>query len=1092
VSLSVNDKMTIEKIGHQAISASAGSGKTFQLAHRYIRLMASGVGPDRIIALTFSRKAAGEIFDSIVKYLRVAASSPHQAQKTAEIIGKPQLNQVDFLHLLRSLLDSLHRLHVGTLDSFTIGVIRTFPMELGISSSFQVMDSDGAQAKTARQEVLARIFNNRYVDRSAQREFLEAFKQATYGQEEKSLERSLDTFISEYRNYYQILPAQDVWGTREYIWPIGSSWLADVGDVSPIADRLQALLTQDELPENMMNRWHTFLDAIRTFGTNSLWTGDIEYLSKKLLDEVEALHQGSATIKIDRANCELSPEESNLSLGLLIHVMKTELSAALQKTRGIYRVLDQYEQFYEDMVRRRGKLTFSDAQYLLTPANHDSDGSLISRLIDEDSRLYIDYRLDCKLDHWLLDEFQDTSDLQWEVLSNLADEILQDISGQRSFFYVGDVKQAIYGWRGGNARLFNKVLQQYGDQIEQRPMNTSFRSSQPIIDTVNNVFTDPPSDLPSGTIAEWKQVWQEHQCQEGFVPQHGYAALLEPVCNSGEVKPTDDDRYQVVAHLLKEIDPISRGFSVAILMRSNENGKRIVNLLRRECPDMKIVHEGRASIKDNPVVSLLLSLVKFAAHPGDTFAWRHLEMSPLWEYINRKRLNRNSLSLELLREIQTDGFKALVRTWGARLDAVHALDDFGRMRLENLVNAAAEFDTNDSHDCDSFLHFIDNYQIHELATDDTVRVMTIHQSKGLGFDIVILPDLQARSMIHSGDPGFITARDSTTNHPLWALKMPRRLIAQNDPTLASQMLVEDETACFDALCVLYVALTRAKQGLYMITSFPGKTAKTLTSGSFLKMQLCGESKPKEGPPITIDGQEFTCLYETGERNWYMQGPSKERAIKDLEMLELSKSFNKQPSRRSRLARISPSEEVQREQKASELFSNTYYESLEFGTAIHQLFQKVTWIDQTEIEESIQDWQQRSLAEEDFKQRVTQQFRQTLTFEDVRQVLSRPTGNIELWREKRFEIVMDGQWVTGAFDRVMIERDANGNALSATILDFKSDEAEDDSSLKHIAERYRPQMLLYRKALSQILNLDRERISIQLLFTQSGQVYDLPS
>ncbi len=88
--------------------------------------------------------------------------------------------------------------------------------------------------------------------------------------------------------------------------------------------------------------------------------------------------------------------------------------------------------------------------------------------------------------------------------------------------------------------------------------------------------------------------------------------------------------------------------------------------------------------------------------------------------------------------------------------------------------------------------------------------------------------------------------------------------------------------------------------------------------------------------------------------------------------------------------------------------------------------------------------------------------------------------------------MDGQWVTGAFDRVMIERDANGNALSTTILDFKSDEVDNGSSLHGIAERYRPQMLLYRKALSQILNLDRERISIQLLFTQSGQVYDLSS
>ncbi|HUV52709.1 MAG TPA: UvrD-helicase domain-containing protein, partial [Dehalococcoidia bacterium] len=84
-------------IGHEAISASAGSGKTFQLAHRYIWLLANGVNPDRITALTFSRKAAGEIFDSVIKYLCEAASSPEQARKTGGRIGKPEFEQDDFL-----------------------------------------------------------------------------------------------------------------------------------------------------------------------------------------------------------------------------------------------------------------------------------------------------------------------------------------------------------------------------------------------------------------------------------------------------------------------------------------------------------------------------------------------------------------------------------------------------------------------------------------------------------------------------------------------------------------------------------------------------------------------------------------------------------------------------------------------------------------------------------------------------------------------------------------------------------------------------------------------------------------------------------
>ncbi|PIU56827.1 MAG: hypothetical protein COS88_02415, partial [Chloroflexi bacterium CG07_land_8_20_14_0_80_51_10] len=533
-----------------------------------------------------------------------------------------------------------------TLDSFTIGVLRTFPMELGIASDFQVMDNDSAAAKSARQEVLARIFDSHQADRAAQRDFLTAFKQATFGQEEKVLERSLDTFIGEYRNYYQLLPVPEAWGLENMIWPGGSPWLVKIDNVNAIAYELKALLAKEDLSDSLMNRWQTFIDAVRKFGIGSLWTRDVGYLFEKLSEVIDGLRQGNAGIKVDRTKYELSTEQSQLSLALLTHIMKTELNTALEKTRGIYRVLDQYERFYDELVRLRGKLTFTDAQYLLTEANNYSGGALLSRVSGQagrvllPARLYIDYRLDCKLDHWLLDEFQDTSDLQWGVLRNLADEILQDTSSQRSFFYVGDVKQAVYGWRGGNARIFSKILDQYGDQIEQRPLNTSFRSCQPVIDTVNRVFSNLPAELLQGAIREWERIWQPHESQKDAVPEHGYVALLEPPCQHGEVKPTDEDRYGIVAQLLKDIDPLSRGLSVAILVRTNENGKSIVDFLRRECSGMNIIHEGRGSVEDNPVVSLLLSLVKFAAHPGDTFAWRHLQMSPLRDYFAQEGLDR--------------------------------------------------------------------------------------------------------------------------------------------------------------------------------------------------------------------------------------------------------------------------------------------------------------------------------------------------------------------------------------------------------------------------------------------------------------------
>ena len=125
---------------------------------------------------------------------------------------------------------------------------------------------------------------------------------------------------------------------------------------------------------------------------------------------------------------------------------------------------------------------------------------------------------------------------------------------------------------------------------------------------------------------------------------------------------------------------------------------------------MSVLHEGRASIKDNPVVSVLLSLVKFAAHPGDTLAWRHLQMSPLQKLSGRDKLNRENLSSILLGRIQSGGFQALIRKWGSRLNSVHCIDGFGRKRLGELISAAIEFDRTGSRDCSSFLRFIDSYE----------------------------------------------------------------------------------------------------------------------------------------------------------------------------------------------------------------------------------------------------------------------------------------------------------------------------------------------------------------------------------------------
>jgi ATP-dependent helicase/nuclease subunit A len=279
-------------LSHEAISASAGSGKTYALAHRYIRLLASGVPADRIIALTFSRKAAGEIFDSIVNHLCSAAADAGSAGHTSRDARIPLTEPAGFMALLRGFLDGLHRVRIGTLDSFIIGVVRAFPVELGVPVNFRVLDSDSTSAAELRGRALARLYNPRITHRCAQIEFLEAFKQATFGREEKDLAARLDSFVERHRNHYRALPEASAWGAESAVWPGGSPWLEKKADPERAADALSAYLAAADLDDKIVARWETFLSAARSFGPGAPWIRDIEYLFEKLVAIAGDLHAG--------------------------------------------------------------------------------------------------------------------------------------------------------------------------------------------------------------------------------------------------------------------------------------------------------------------------------------------------------------------------------------------------------------------------------------------------------------------------------------------------------------------------------------------------------------------------------------------------------------------------------------------------------------------------------------------------------------------------------------------------------------------------------------------------------------------------------
>jgi len=830
----------MNNIQNKAISASAGSGKTFRLAHRYMGLLARGIPPDRICALTFSRKAAGEIFDSIVRNLTRAAQGPQSAKLSAKYMEAGDLTSKKFLSALRCFLENLHRVNIGTIDSFISAVIRAFPLELGLNDTeFSLMDSDSADAESFREAIIAAVCNSRHLTGNGASVFLEVFKQATLGTEKKTFAGNLNGFLDNYRAAFLSLPDANAWGNPDLIWNKGTWWLAPpkARDAQEAERIMQLALNNQAWDKRMRASMAKLIGHLKDFDDNAEWEPEI-FLEGAVQGQLVAKlpAPGENGLKIQYARKEyLIPDNVCKLLGNLYHnLFHVQFNRLCRRTRGILGVMAMYEKEYEQALLQTGRMTFTDAQLLLSPRGFFTSGSTLSRRRElRAGRVFIDYRLDAKIDHWLLDEFQDTSNLQWQALENLVDEILQDDSDTRSLFYVGDVKQTIYRWRGGNPDLFNHVLDRYGDRIVNESLNKTQRSAQPIIDTVNRVFSSLPEyqdndsepAISSPVIEKWNFAWKEHECGEK-TPHNGYAAMLQPVLPEDAKCHEPEDQLELLARLLKQVNPAEKGLSAAVLARTNATGKVIADYLRQYARDhgwhdLNISYEGETALLDNPLIAVLLDLLRYARHPADNFARQHLVMSPLGTWLARNETAVESLPLVLLGAIEARGFRAVLREWAERLGT---LDEFGRLRLAQILEIAGEFDGRFDRNIALFIKTVESYGTREASESrGCIHVMTIHQSKGLGFDMVVLPDLNENKKMNSaGAIDFLTGRSEGSEAPSWLLEVPDRKTAECDPTLRQSLEETDNLATMDNLCVLYVAMTRAKKALYMITRIQDK------------------------------------------------------------------------------------------------------------------------------------------------------------------------------------------------------------------------------------------------------------------------------
>ena len=1062
-------------IGHEVIRASAGAGKTYQLVTRYVGLLAAGVPPEEIVALTFSRKAAGEILDKIVERLAGSADVGGRDELAALNLAlgesgyRTPLGRVEVLGMLRRLLSRLHLCRVGTLDGFFVGIVRAFPLELGLSGDLRIID--GYAARLARQEVLGKVLAG--PERGSRRAaLLEGYKQATFGQERKGFARTLDEFVTALHEVFLEAPAREPWGVAESIWRGPDPW-AFGRDVDPAveAEALREYLLALELPDKVMARWEAFFREVCALarGDSPPGKGPLTYMLDKLGSVADDLRQGQAEVKIERTVISLDGGAAARAWRLLGRVQWAALAGAREKTQGLWRLLDAYETEYDATVRRSGRLGFRDVMHLLAPADERFGGDAIARE-------YVAYRMDGAFSHWLLDEFQDTSTLQWRALRDLVDEVLQDPEERRTLFYVGDVKQAIYNWRGGNATLFQRILDHYspaGDRIRERPLFLSWRSAPPVIDTVNQVFGSLTSEIgiPAATLDVWAREWGTHD-----TARRGVAGCVThyELPRIGGADADRESRASLTAALLAADAPHRRGLSVAVLVRNNRPGEALAEHLR--AAGLPAAWEGDAPVSDNPLAATLLSLVRVADHPSDSFAWEHLRMGPLWPVIEAETGGQpTALVTRLLSRIHGEGFEALIREWTATWDRVAPLDSYLVAQAEILAGAAREVDAAGETRCLEFIDFVRAHRYRPPPAAGAIAVLTMHRAKGLQWDHVILPDLQAPRGRSMGPDLLVNRAPDLERTPRWVLSRPPGVVSAADPVLRDHQAATDAEEWYEQLCLLYVAMTRAKRSLDIITTAPAKNSRAVNLGSILRATLATEAV--ETGTKAVGTEEASILYQTGDPDW----------VSALPMVEPRPPAPPAAPRRLRDGGVSrrrttrtPSGAAEHGDDRAALFAEDRKEAMSRGDAIHQLFEAIEWLDASAPEEIAKDWRRRNPAG---PVAVEDEFLEALNLPAVRAALTPPDGLATVWREQRFELVLDGDWISGAFDRVVFIPNAD-NPTSAQVIDFKTDRVS-GSALDERVTAYRPQMNTYRRALAALTGLAPSAITWTLVFTHSG-------
>jgi ATP-dependent exoDNAse (exonuclease V) beta subunit len=1076
------------------IRASAGSGKTFRLSNEFLNAVFGGASLDSILASTFTRKAAGEIADRIFTKLADAALDPAERKKLDDYLNYPESNDLEktLQTILAELARNMYRLRVGTLDSYFNKIATVFSLELGLPLGWSILDD--AEYPRLLEESVREVFNE-----SKRNDAKNLMYLLQKGEEAPGMMKDL---VGLANNMLPLVRAttRNAWEHEapERLEKYTCDLISD-REIAELLERIEAV-ADDQLPKDKDNNPHpnyiTSRDNLEHAVRSQDWKFFFDAKNTLIKNIMPTLSDPTVSCKYFYKDVrQEAPELFAIITTLLPHAKSVLIKVLIGQTRATYGLLKMVAEKLDSIMERERKFRYEDITRII--AEYGFKHRLDS----------LQHRLNAETKHLLLDEFQDTSLQQWKILEPLALQTAGDASG--TYFCVGDEKQSIYSWRGGEAAVFGSMKNRLEQELqepnfEEITMETTRRCAKPIIEAVNELFgkvqySDTVCKVSKEAGALWQRRFKEH---DSASEKPGYCVLEElPPFDKEESKK--DAHVKYVADRIERLIPIVKNNpelknGIGVLVSTNDFGTKIVSALKAR--GIETGGSG-AALLESPAVRHVVSALVFAEHPGDTVARFHLAHGPLAETIGLDQYDDSSCSRIIRDELVNRGYGSVIGDYIEML--ANSCDAIELERLEKLREVAWRFDEVSTGI--RTRRFIEMLNKECVASQHAARVqvMTIHRSKGLEFDIVVLPQLEGNLKGRIENEKHVTGNE-VENDPTSPINFVLRRVNES----LQQFLPQKYQAVFErrvqreveeSLCELYVAMTRAIRSLIMIVPFREKNK----DGSDKKNDTTNFANVLRELPRTKSPSAANILYELGDPNWFGNIPKATEEFATQPHDELIFNLNKEvvlhhvprivPSKRH--GQTVPTKSVKKKKTAY-----SPEEAALKGTVLHACLEHgVEWLDD---DRDVGENELRELIDETLDGReptfsvdeVLAEFRSVYHKPEIVAALSRsryfPDKNPELERERRFAVWIKTKIMRGSIDRLVVQRDPSGIITNIEILDYKTGDSTDD--VDALMETYRNQMDDYRQAVCELYGVDSGIVKTTLVFVMLGRVVTLPT